>query len=70
MRLSPENPPEQEEISDDVRKQKEMKAELTAQLERLKTDVAQLETWTRRTEQPLGDPEPETEAVRSLVLVF
>jgi hypothetical protein len=67
MRLSSEYLQGQEEVPEAVRKKQELRGELAAQLERLKADVARLETWAR-TEPPWG--EPDTEAVGKLMLVF
>ncbi|OKL62484.1 hypothetical protein UA08_02711 [Talaromyces atroroseus] len=57
--------PEPEEP--DVQKRKNVKRELLAQLDQLKTDVAELEKWTDRAKRSLDKPQPDPEAVASLM---
>ncbi|KAL1963273.1 hypothetical protein VTN77DRAFT_8496 [Rasamsonia byssochlamydoides] len=66
VQLSSENNQSEDDMPEVVRKKQKLRDELAEQLERLKSEVAQLESWAQRTER-LDDPEPDVEAVRNLI---
>jgi hypothetical protein len=73
LRLDPgELSLENSQIQDDapeVRGKRTLRDDLAAQLERLKAEVAQLESWAQRAERPFDGPEPGADAVKNLMLV-
>lgn len=70
VELSPEDNTSQDDTPEEVRQKQKQRDELAAQLERLKAEVAQLESWAQRTERPFDAPEPDADAVRNLMLVL
>ncbi|KKA22044.1 hypothetical protein T310_3934 [Rasamsonia emersonii CBS 393.64] len=67
VELSPEDNKSQDDTPEEVRQKQKQRDELAAQLERLKAEVVQLESWAQRTERPFDGPEPDADAVRNLI---
>lgn len=60
---------DQDGVTDRVRKRRVLREELSAQLHRLKHEVARLEDWAQRSERPDDFPEPDEEAINQLMYV-